>query len=222
MNANGAALTKLAEESAPQGRPRTMLDRAREAVNARMTKDDLRLVLENVITHADALKDRIAELEAEREKLVRWHGEDSTTINRLVARIERRRAELVALRNDALSMRGSLSPNGEKRKVPFPLGDTLTPAVDWLIARIAELEAERHTTNEALTDAAETLRANRDRIAELERPVIEAERNEIRQSFAELVSAAEETKDYEGAFDVQCRLREREEQWKREDEEAAS
>ncbi|MFJ2961233.1 hypothetical protein ACIPIC_02850 [Streptomyces collinus] len=35
-------------------------------------------------------------------------------------------------------------------------------------ARVAELEAERHTTNEALTDAAETLRANRDRIAELE------------------------------------------------------
>jgi hypothetical protein len=48
---------------APQGQPRTMLDRARDALNARMTKDDLRLVLENVITHADALNDRIAELE---------------------------------------------------------------------------------------------------------------------------------------------------------------
>jgi len=35
-------------------------------------------------------------------------------------------------------------------------------------ARVAELEAERHTTNEALSDAAEALRANRDRIAELE------------------------------------------------------
>ncbi|MEU8537559.1 hypothetical protein [Streptomyces parvulus] len=49
---------------------------------------------------------------------------------------------------------------------------------DWLIdsqyahacpwCRIAELQAERHTTNEALSDAAEQLRANRDRIAELE------------------------------------------------------
>ncbi|MFF9118356.1 hypothetical protein ACF09Y_22600 [Streptomyces massasporeus] len=38
-----------------------------------------------------------------------------------------------------------------------------------LRTRVAELEAERHTTNEALTDAAETLRANRDRIAELEK-----------------------------------------------------
>lgn len=37
-----------------------------------------------------------------------------------------------------------------------------------LRARVAELEAERHSTNEALSDAAEALRANRDRIAELE------------------------------------------------------
>jgi hypothetical protein len=34
--------------------------------------------------------------------------------------------------------------------------------------RIAELEAERHVTNEALSDAAEQLRADRDRITELE------------------------------------------------------
>lgn len=34
--------------------------------------------------------------------------------------------------------------------------------------RVAELEAERHTTNEALSDAAEQLRADRDRIAALE------------------------------------------------------
>ncbi|WP_330236113.1 hypothetical protein [Streptomyces sp. NBC_00566] len=37
-----------------------------------------------------------------------------------------------------------------------------------LRARVAELETERHTTNQALSDAAETLRANRDRIAGLE------------------------------------------------------
>ncbi|WP_225825644.1 hypothetical protein [Streptomyces naphthomycinicus] len=55
------------------------------------------------------------------------------------------------------------------------------------------------------------------RVWELERPAVEAKRNEIRQSFTELIAAAEETKDYEGAFDVQCRLREREEQWARED-----
>jgi hypothetical protein len=61
----------------------------------------------------------------------------------LEAQRERRRVRLVALQNDALNMRGSLSPNGEDRKVPFPLGETLTPAVDWLIARVAELEAER-------------------------------------------------------------------------------
>jgi len=37
-----------------------------------------------------------------------------------------------------------------------------------LRARVAKLEAERHTTNEALSDAAEALRVQRDRIAELE------------------------------------------------------
>jgi hypothetical protein len=39
---------------------------------------------------------------------------------------------------------------------------------DTLRERVAELEAERHTTNEALSDAAEQLRKDRDRIAELE------------------------------------------------------
>jgi len=74
---------------------------------------------------------------------------DRDRIAVLEAQRERRRLRLVALQNDALDMRGSLSPMGEDRKVPFPLGETLTPAVDWLIARIAELEAltpARHQT----------------------------------------------------------------------------
>lgn len=69
---------------------------------------------------------------------------------------ERRRLRLIALQNDALNMRGSLSPNDEKRKVPFPLGETLTPAVDWLIARVAELEA-RPSHAEVLVEAADDL-----------------------------------------------------------------
>jgi hypothetical protein len=40
--------------------------------------------------------------------------------------------------------------------------------LETLRTRVAELEAERHTTNEALSDAAVQLRANRDLIAELE------------------------------------------------------
>ncbi|MEU7149145.1 hypothetical protein AB0B15_14085 [Streptomyces sp. NPDC045456] len=53
---------------------------------------------------------------------------------------------------------------------------------------------------------------------ELERRAVEAGRAEIRQSYAELISQCEQDRDHEGAFDVRCRLREREEQWKREDE----
>lgn len=63
----------------------------------------------------------------------------------------------------------------------------------------------------------ERLRA---RVAELERPAIEAKRNEIRQSYAESIAMAREDRDFEGAFNVECQLREREEQWKREDAEA--
>lgn len=40
--------------------------------------------------------------------------------------------------------------------------------VPALLARVAELEAERHTTNEALSEAAEALRRQRDRIDQLE------------------------------------------------------
>lgn len=58
------------------------------------------------------------------------------------------------------------------------------------------------------------------RVAELERPAIEAKRAEIRSSYSELIAQCEQDRDFEGAFDVQCRFRECEEQWKREDEEA--
>ncbi|GHJ21686.1 hypothetical protein [Streptomyces albus] len=57
----------------------------------------------------------------------------------------------------------------------------------------------------------------RARVAELERPAVEANRAEIRQSYRGLAAQAREAGDYEGAFEVDCRLREREEQWKRED-----
>lgn len=60
------------------------------------------------------------------------------------------------------------------------------------------------------------------RVYGLERPAVEAKRNEIRDSFAELAAAAQETRDYEGAFNIECDLREREEQWKREDAASSS
>ncbi|MEU0990467.1 hypothetical protein [Streptomyces sp. NPDC005953] len=56
--------------------------------------------------------------------------------------LARLRARLVALENDAQAIRGVLSPNGEDRKVPEPLGESLVPAVEWLVARVAELEAD--------------------------------------------------------------------------------
>ncbi|MFE7272997.1 hypothetical protein [Streptomyces sp. NPDC057623] len=51
-------------------------------------------------------------------------------------------AELIALRNDALNMRGALSPNGFPRRVPMPLGKELAPVVEWLLNRVDELEQQ--------------------------------------------------------------------------------
>lgn len=65
---------------------------------------------------------------------------------------ERRHTELTALRNDALAIRGVLAPADGLRRVPFELGESLLPAVEWLLARVSELE---------------------ERLAEYERPVDE-------------------------------------------------
>ncbi|WP_432184895.1 hypothetical protein [Streptomyces tendae] len=66
--------------------------------------EELRAKFEAQMTRAETLdgllrtaQDRVAELEAEREKLVRWHGEDSKTITRLVARVDRHRARVAEL-----------------------------------------------------------------------------------------------------------------------------
>ncbi|MGV2914648.1 hypothetical protein [Streptomyces alfalfae] len=91
----------------------------------------------------------------------------------------------------------------ENRNRSLAIADLVMPAVREVVAELAAVRAER---DEA-----------RARVRELERRAVEAHRNEIRQSYAELAAAAHETRDYEGAFDVECRLREREEQWRRED-----
>lgn len=83
----------------------------------------------------------------------------SARVAELEAQRERRRLRLIALQNDALNMRGALSPIGEDRKVPFELGETLTPAVEWLIGRVAELEGaagcpSRITTSVGVSECA--------------------------------------------------------------------
>ncbi|MFD7615717.1 hypothetical protein [Streptomyces sp. NPDC059802] len=94
---------------------------------------------------ADAVPELLAEIDRLR-----------THVSELETQRERRRGRLIALQNDALDMRGSLSPNGEARKVPFPLGETLTPAIDWLINRVSELEGDLNAgVNAAIRNAME-------------------------------------------------------------------
>jgi len=95
-----------------------------------------------------------------------WVQDDDGEAEELRARVAELEAERVALRNDALSMRGSLAPADGDRKVPFELGGTLAPAVDWLVDRVSELEA---------------------RLAEYERP---ADEDPIRYALTEQAEAA--------------------------------
>ncbi|MEU8473704.1 hypothetical protein [Streptomyces hygroscopicus] len=60
----------------------------------------------------------------------------------LEEQIERRRMRLVKAETDLLEMRGLLSPNGRPRRIPpeVEIHERVTPAVEWLLARVAELE----------------------------------------------------------------------------------
>lgn len=77
--------------------------------------------------------------------------------------------------------------------------------------------ADYRLISQTFTDMAVVL-AELDRVrAELDSPAVEVKRNEVRQSYLDLAAQAREDRDYEGAFNVDCTLREREEQWAAED-----
>lgn len=126
------------------------------------------------------------ETAAELEKLRAELAEERVRVAELEAQRERRRIRLVALQNDSLNMRGTLSPAGRPRRVPMPLGETLTPVVEWLLARVAELEAAQapaeltvyrashesivmglYTTREAAREHCETLMHREQSVADL-------------------------------------------------------
>lgn len=88
-------------------------------------------------------------------------GEPRWAISRLADEVEalrdqreRRRVELVAAHNDLLDIRGILSPNGYPPVVPMELGETVAPAVRWLVD-----EVERLREAESLTDQLGDMRA---------------------------------------------------------------
>ncbi|MFF7308109.1 hypothetical protein [Streptomyces sp. NPDC008137] len=107
---------------------------------------------------------RIAELEAEIQRLREQQAKDDDKYVQATAERDRFRLAWKSARERAQAYgEGILRVVKDRESYQ-----------QWLKqaeARVAELEAERHTTNEALTDAAETLRANRDRIAELGKQV---------------------------------------------------
>jgi len=106
-------------------------------------------------------------------------------------------AELLATSQSIVHARADLWANPEEVTVSIAdAGTQLARALPLVLAEVDRLRA---------------------RVAELERPAVEAKRNEIRQSHLELAAQAREDRDYEGQASVELQLRDREEQWKRED-----
>jgi hypothetical protein len=98
-----------------------------------------------------------------------------------------------------------------------PQDDALVAEVRRFRDELAEMTKRARERGELAARREAELLALRPRVAELERPAVEAKRNEIRQSFTEIAAQCEQDGDYEAAANFQRRLREREEQWKRED-----
>ncbi|MYV56481.1 hypothetical protein [Streptomyces sp. SID3212] len=59
-----------------------------------------------------------------------------------VARADRERAELVTLRTQDTELRGLLSPSGRDRRVPAPVGESVTAVVAWLLDEVERLRPD--------------------------------------------------------------------------------
>jgi septal ring factor EnvC (AmiA/AmiB activator) len=77
-------------------------------------------------------------------------------------------AEHATLRRQFAEAAATVADLVQKRTERLKVENALRDEVEVLRAQVAELEKERHSTNESLSEAAEALRVQRDRIAELE------------------------------------------------------
>ncbi|WP_280411707.1 hypothetical protein [Nocardia asiatica] len=68
-----------------------------------------------------------------------------TRVAELEERSEKRRVQLAAADEDLQQVRGALSPNGRPRRIPaeVDIRRSVVPAVEWLLARVDELDADR-------------------------------------------------------------------------------
>jgi hypothetical protein len=121
---------------------------------------------------------------------------------------------------------GRASAYGPADAIVFALGGAgllMAPdaavELEQLRARVAELEAERHSTNESLDDAVAAIRVKDQRIAELEKAERERGRAEIRTILRRSIGDAEEgdPADREGAAELRQELADREAEWAEQD-----
>lgn len=112
-----------------------------ETAALKAKRDELEELADTEAREIADLRNRVAELEAQRE---------------------RRRIRLVKAEADLLNMRGLLSPSGEPRRIPdeVEIHERVAPAVEWLLNRVTELETQRQALGARL-QAGQTWEAGR-------------------------------------------------------------
>ncbi|MBR8638693.1 hypothetical protein KEF29_03610 [Streptomyces tuirus] len=162
MKVNGAALTKLAEDlAAYEGHP----DLGFACCTAHAVADHV----PGLRAEIERLSERVARLEDDKVRRLDQQAKDDDEYIQVLAERDRYRLAWLSARERAQAYDEGILRVVKDRESYQGWLKQEQAFTQHLQARIAELEAERHTTNEALTDAAEALRANRDRIAELEK-----------------------------------------------------
>lgn len=90
--------------------------------------------------------DEVKQLRAEVRTLTAVAESNARAYRIAVEESERHHAELTARRTEGLTLRGTLAPADSPRRVPMPLGESLVPAIEWLLTELATAEARINAT----------------------------------------------------------------------------
>lgn len=118
---------------------------------------ELQPELDRLRAERDGFADRVDTLTAVAKSNKLAHRIAVEECDRLTAELERLRTELTRRRADDLNIRGALAPADGPRNVPMALGDSVTPAVEWLTAELGRVRAELASTQAQRDDARERL-----------------------------------------------------------------
>ncbi|MFF9758613.1 hypothetical protein ACF1G4_03430 [Streptomyces caelestis] len=121
---------------------RTVLDRARDALNARMSQDALRLVLENTITYAAELERQRNAFRDQRNNVVATNEQLHAKVTEAFEARLRAENETRTVKREFADAAATVAELVQKRGERMKVENALRDQVAELEAQVAELEAE--------------------------------------------------------------------------------